>query len=249
MPISEPQVDQVRKMKGVHLFHFGLSSCSQRVRFALEEKGVAWEGHTVDLHKMENVSREYQQIHPKGYVPALVHDGRLVTESVDIIRYIDEHFAGPSLMPESTKGIELLNHWVERADRNQWCLKTLTYELLFKKLGHFSKDEEVQYYIEHQSNPELVQFIKEFTAGFPEERIHGCLDEVESFLAELNGLLSENRYVAGDLFSIADIAVVVNVHRYKLLQISLEPYEAIRNWYERIESRPGFQKAITAFER
>lgn len=249
MPILESQNESVRNMAGVHLYHFGLSSCSQRVRLALEEKGVTWLGHMIDLHKLENVSPEYQQIHPKGYVPALVHDGQLVTESLDIIRYIDENFAGPVLLPESAENTKVLDHWMTLTNENQWSLKTLTYELLFKKLGHFSDEKEVQYYITHQQNPELVQFIKDFTAGFPQERIQGCQEEVDFFLTELDLALSSSPFVAGDQFSLADIAVVVNVHRYQLLQINLKHFSAINRWYQKMEARPSFQKAIREYER
>ncbi len=45
MAITETSNQSITSLKGVHLYHFGMSSCSQRVRFALEEKGVGWERH------------------------------------------------------------------------------------------------------------------------------------------------------------------------------------------------------------
>ena len=59
----------VPAMKGLHLFHFVVSNCSQRVRFALEEKGLAWQSHHLNLPANEHVSEEYQSLNPKG-VPA-----------------------------------------------------------------------------------------------------------------------------------------------------------------------------------
>lgn len=73
-------------MRGLHLFHFMLSNCSQRVRLGLEEKGLAWTSHHLNLAANEHVTSDYQRINPKGVVPTLVHDGQVVIESNDIIR-------------------------------------------------------------------------------------------------------------------------------------------------------------------
>ena len=94
MAINETSNPKIKSLQGVHLYHFGMSSCSQRVRFALEEKGIEWQSHPVNLHLMENATSEYQQIHPKGYVPAFIHDGTLLLESVDIIAYVAMYSTG-----------------------------------------------------------------------------------------------------------------------------------------------------------
>jgi glutathione S-transferase len=248
MQVPSSNNTRIKNMEGVHLFHFGLSSCSQRVRFALEEKEVNWIGHIINLNAMENVAAEYQQIHPKGYVPALVNNGRLITESTDILSYINDTFPDPALMPDDPQGRERVNVWMEIVNRNQMCLKTLTYELLFKAHGHFSKKEDVEHYLRHQQNQELVHFMKDFTAGFSEKRIAQALTDANGFLDDVDKALSTSSYLAGDNFSLADIAAIVNVHRYKLLNIDIEPYSYIGQWYKRVADRKSFQRAISAYE-
>ena len=248
MQVSGSGNSIVDSMEGVHLFHFGLSSCSQRVRFALEEKEVNWVGHTINLNAMENVSAQYQQIHPKGYVPALVHNGRLITESTDILSYIDDMFPGAALLPDDTQGRELVGVWMDIINRNQMCLKTLTYELLVKPHGHFSKKEDVEYYLRHQRNPELVQFMKDFSAGFSKECIAKAMSEAYAFLGEVNNAISTRPYIVGEHFSLTDIAAIANVHRYRLLDLDMEPYNFIGQWYQRVADRKAFQLAITEYE-
>ena len=87
-----PENPEARALEGLHLYHSARSNCSARVRLLLEEKGLAWTGHHLDLLKKENISAAYFGINPKGLVPALVHDGKVVIESNDILVYLEKQF-------------------------------------------------------------------------------------------------------------------------------------------------------------
>ncbi|NQU62957.1 MAG: glutathione S-transferase N-terminal domain-containing protein [SAR324 cluster bacterium] len=128
MPIIETTNQAVKVFKGIHLYHFWLSSCSQRVRVVLAEKNLEWVDHPVDItpKAMEHATVEYQSIHPHGVVPALVHDGRVVIESIDIIDYLHDHFSDPRLKPASESGRRDMRKWMDRADAAQHSIKTLT---------------------------------------------------------------------------------------------------------------------------
>jgi glutathione S-transferase len=242
MPIVETGNPDVLSLEGLHLFHFAMSSCSQRVRMALEEKELEWESHHVDLNKMENVSAWYQAIHPDGYVPALVHDGALVTESTDIIVYVDENFQGPALVSES--GGRDADLWLQLAANNQRCLKYLTYELVFRKKGHFANQEDVEFYCANQSNADLVAFMREFSSGFSPELIAQKKNEAMQYLEVLNNALGDRSFLLGDEFSLADMANVVNVHRYRLCSLDMASLLNVVRWYEEIALRPSFKNGI-----
>ena len=104
--VEQPESPIVSKLKGVHLFHYDGAPCAQRVRFALHEKGLvrgrevrfdaddaascaaqpgAWVSRQVSLVKKEHLTEAYSKIQPNLVVPALVHDGRLHIESMEII--------------------------------------------------------------------------------------------------------------------------------------------------------------------
>ncbi len=53
---DQVRTEEVREWKGVHLLHFQASSCSQKVRILLREKGIPWESHPVDLARQQNVT-------------------------------------------------------------------------------------------------------------------------------------------------------------------------------------------------
>ena len=88
----------------LELYHFTNSVCSQKVRMTLFEKGLEWKGHEVNLFASEQYDPKYLKLNPKGYVPALIHDGRAIRESTLICEYLDEVFPAPPLMPGDAAG-------------------------------------------------------------------------------------------------------------------------------------------------
>ncbi|MYF08369.1 MAG: hypothetical protein F4233_10880, partial [Rhodospirillaceae bacterium] len=111
--------------KGVHLFHFHSSSCSQKTRIVLNLKGVDWQAHPIDLPGGENLSERYLGINPRGLVPTLVIDGEIHIESNDIVSLIDRRFPVPRLIPEGREAemAELLRH----EDDLHLDLRTITF--------------------------------------------------------------------------------------------------------------------------
>ena len=97
MQLSDETVttQEVKSWQGLHLLHFQGSSCSQKVRILLAEKGIAWESHPVDLIRQAHATPWLLGINPRGVVPVLVHDGVVHVESNDIMEYLD---ALPSTM-------------------------------------------------------------------------------------------------------------------------------------------------------
>src|SRR5471032_1298593 len=72
------------------LYNTPQSTCSQRVRFVLNAKGLAFEEKKLDLLAGDQLKPEYLAINPNGVVPTLDHDGNVVIDSAVIIEYLDE---------------------------------------------------------------------------------------------------------------------------------------------------------------
>lgn len=76
-----------------------ISTYVRSVRLTLEEKGVPHKLVTVDLVKGQHKGQEHLVRQPWGKMPAFEHDGNAFYEASAIMRYIDEVFPGPGLMP------------------------------------------------------------------------------------------------------------------------------------------------------
>ena len=87
---------------------------SQRAKWALEELGIDYSSHLVDLQNGQQDSDAYRALHPLGVVPALKTADYAMFESVAIVlQLIDEHPA---------KNLAPAVGTPERASYYQWCV-------------------------------------------------------------------------------------------------------------------------------
>src|SRR6202171_3889281 len=82
-------------MQSLVLYNAPQSTCSQRVRFTLHEKGLSFCELKLDLFSGDQLRPEYLKINPNGVVPSLVHDGKVIFDSAVIIEYLSEVFPEP----------------------------------------------------------------------------------------------------------------------------------------------------------
>jgi maleylpyruvate isomerase len=83
------------------LYTFFRSSASYRVRIALNLKGLSYEQAPIHLRRGggEQLSTAYRSINPQALVPALEDGGRILTQSLAIIEYLEEKHPHPALLP------------------------------------------------------------------------------------------------------------------------------------------------------
>ena len=86
---------------------------SNRVVWALEEAGAAYDYHKIDLFTGEGRKPDYLALNPGGKVPTLVDGDLILTESAAICTYIGDGFPASGLTPPVDSP--------ERAQYNQWC--------------------------------------------------------------------------------------------------------------------------------
>ncbi len=83
------------------LYTFFRSSASYRVRIALNIKGLTYEQAPVHLRRGggEQLAPAYKAINPQALVPALEDNGKVLTQSLAIIEYLEETHPKPALLP------------------------------------------------------------------------------------------------------------------------------------------------------
>lgn len=85
---------------GTVLYTYWRSSCSWRVRIALNLKGIAYEARPVHLVKKEQNTADYGELNPSHKVPTLLIDGLTLNQSLAIIEYLEETRPEPvALLP------------------------------------------------------------------------------------------------------------------------------------------------------
>lgn len=84
------------------LYTFFRSSASYRVRIALNLKGIDCEQVPIHLRRGggEQFLPEYKAMNPQALVPTLEDGGRLLTQSLAIIEYLEERYPEPPLLPK-----------------------------------------------------------------------------------------------------------------------------------------------------
>jgi glutathione S-transferase len=92
--------------------YFSPGACSFVPHVLLQLSGAAYEPAMVKLHKGEQHGEEYKAINPRGQVPVLVDDGKVITQIVAIILYLDQKFPEAQFLPTEpaarAKAIEVL---------------------------------------------------------------------------------------------------------------------------------------------
>jgi glutathione S-transferase len=131
------------------LYHGWRSSASRRVRLCLEEKELAFEGHIVDMTKMEHHAPEYLKINPNGVIPTLIHDGKPLHESGTICEYLDEVFATPSLRPAAPYERALMRNWIRHIDERIHNLIIFNWRHSMQQVASQWSDEELAEKLKH----------------------------------------------------------------------------------------------------
>jgi glutathione S-transferase len=236
---------EVKTFRGLHLYHFALSNCSQRVRIALEEKGLPWTSHHLNLAANEHVTPEYWTLNPNGVVPTLVHDGRVYIESNDIIRYLDETFPEPPLARKDPAERAALERHLSAAEAIQPSIKALSHELLFKPFRKVSA-EEIERIDAALGNAELVAFLRDYAEDGAawRARVEAATRAMDEALAHLEAALADAPWLSGAAFGLADVSWAVNLHRLTQARYPLDAHPRLRGWYERILERPSFRRAV-----
>ena len=245
MGIVASNSQEAAGLEGIHLYHGGMSNCSMRVRMTLEEKGLEWTSHHIDLRKAENTTPEYFAIHPKGLVPALVHDGVVIIESTDIIDYLDERYPEPPLHPTDDEARAKMHEWMRLAADNHLSVKAFMFANQIGK-RMVKSPEALAEYLRLQKNDELREFHAEHSSaeGLSPERLKKATAILEDCFSRLDATLSQHEWLAGDAFSLADITWVPLYVTLNNAGFPLDRYPDIIRWKNTVRARPSFEKAV-----
>jgi len=189
----------------------------RKISVILEEAGLPYEVHPVNLGKGEQFNPEYLAINPNNKIPVLIDrdgpGGKPLTlfESGGILIYLAEKTG--KLMPRESSG---------RYEVIQW--------LMFQMGGvgpMFGQAHNFFRYDPQQDSYGVERFKKEVA------RLYSVMEK----------RLGEAPFLAGD-YSIADIATYPWVSRYEMHRTRLEDYPNVKRWFDAVTARPAVQRGM-----
>jgi glutathione S-transferase len=235
------------------LYHHNISVCAQKVRIALAEKDLPWEGVHVDLMQGEHLKPEFLKINPRGLVPVLVHDGDPICESTIILEYLEDAFAQAPLRPADPKARARMRMWEKWPDDGlHVACGTLSYACTFAEQVRSNHDRaELE---ERLSKlPDKARAARQRTLlelGFEAPFVRDAILLHDKVLAEMERQLAGQTWLGSANFSLGDVAMIPYVVRLDRLGLSKmwDDRPHVYGWYARVQSRPSFATAITAYK-
>ena len=232
------------------LYHGLASTCSKKVRMCLKEKGLAYESRLVNLQKYEQHDPEYLKLNPKGVVPTLLHDGKAVTESTLIIEYLDEAFPTPPLHPADAYGRHKMRLWTKWSDDVGYnAVYVPTWEKLSRPGASRMDDAALAKMLERVPTAERrKRWAQTARTGFSAEEFAAAYENMRSTFAAMEKALADSRWLAGEMFTLADIAIAPFVER--ITDLRPETLDEVggaprlRGWLTRMQARPSWQEAF-----
>lgn len=201
----------------IDLYTWGTPN-GRKVSVMLEECGLAYNVHPIDIGKGDQFKPEFVAIDPNSKIPAIVDsdgpDGKPfpLFESGAILIYLSGKTG--KFLPAATSGKYVALQW-----------------LMFQMGGVGPFFGQVHHFLRAAKEPvpyAIDRYVKE------KDRLYGVLDK----------RLGEAKYLAGTEYTIADIATYPWVARYEWHKTDLNQFPNVKRWFDAISQRPAVQRGM-----
>ncbi|CAJ0995059.1 Disulfide-bond oxidoreductase YfcG [Sodalis praecaptivus] len=189
-----------------------------KITLFLEETGVPYQLHRLDISAGDQFKPAFLAISPNNKIPAIVDN-----QPTDGGAPLSLFESGAILLYLAEKTGQLLSHELrERHTTLQWLFWQMAgFGPMLGQNHHFS-----------QYAPEKVPYaINRYRTETA--RLYGVLDKQ----------LQDHRYIAGEQYSIADIATYPWAVSHKKQDINLADYPAVQRWFNETRTRPAVERA------
>jgi glutathione S-transferase len=252
IPSEQIKTKEILDWQGIHLIHFSGSSCSQKLRIYLNYKKIKWQSHSVNIATGQNYSNWFLGINPKGLLPVLVDDGRVIIESNDIIQYLENKFPQPTLISEDQQSS--MSGALRNEDNLHIDIRNVAYKYMFGGLGA-KKPENLEKFENYKADvdditlkhkQEEVDFYKNFKKnGITDEAIKKSLTNFEKHYKIFDQQLQNQKFLLGDHLSALDIAWFIYTYRLTISEFPFkQKYPNVHKWYNLLYVRNEFYKEV-----
>lgn len=243
--------DAVKRYTEMQLYHHPFSLDSQKVRLALEEKGVDYSSHRLNPLKARNLDLDFFSTNLSGKIPVFKNAELVIFDTLSIIGYIDSINAplGGDVVDR-----EKMLEWMKKID--EWNPKLFTlmhvpkkYILFFTRfkrrviIARMAESGELagKYHLKLQDAYATEEQLKDPDAlNHSKELLINLLDDADNQLAE-------STYLSGEEFSMADAMFVPILARIEVLNKGDEYISSrthLSDYWNRVKKRPSYHAVI-----
>jgi GST-like protein len=186
----------------------------QKIPIALEELGLDYTLTQVDLNKGEQKAPDFLALNPNGKIPVLTDRANGVTLFESAVILTYLADQNASLGGQSE---------AEKLRVQQW----LSFQIasVGPMLGQL-------WWFRHASSIANEQALDRYRKE--SLRLYGVV----------NSQLADREYIAGDSYTIADIALFTWLRTYEELDLDMSSFPAVRSWLQTIEQRPAVERGL-----
>jgi len=188
----------------------------QKALWLLAELGLEFEHHQIGSEQGDLETLEFQALNPHSRVPVLRDGEAVVWESNTLLRYLANRFAANGLYPREALPRSRVERWMD------WELATL--------------------------QPAFIDLFWGYYRTPPQARDGASIDDARRRCARvfeaLQRQLSHGPFLAGENFSLADIACGVCLYRYFNMGLEVAEPPRVMDWYQRLSQRAPFRNTI-----
>jgi len=170
----------------------------------------------INLAKGEQFSEEFSAHNPNQKIPVLIDNDRSVMESCAILHYLGEKYP-TDLLPEGDL---------------RWNIIPWVYWQAANVGPAFGNKLSYTRYMDSISPEEKAHPLERFGT------------EAIRLVTVLNDQLKKQPWLAGDTFTIADIALYPWLRAWKWSKVDITPYPLVMSWIDRVRSRPGVGRGL-----
>jgi len=228
------------------LYNAPQSTCSQRVRFVLNAKGLAFDEIKLDLLAGDQLKPDYLALNPNGVVPTLDHDGNIIVDSAVIIEYLDEVMPqGENFTPRDPvvrARMRTLMRFIDEMPAA--AVRVPTYNLAFLPRIAAMSEESFQAFAE--SKPLRREFMLAMgRTGFPQKDMDAAMQRLRRSYERMDAEIAkgEGPWLLGRDISLADVMAMPAIVRMADLGEARgwQDLSRVRRWFEAIRAHPAFK--------
>ncbi|MFN3656016.1 MAG: glutathione S-transferase family protein [Pseudolabrys sp.] len=226
------------------LYNAPQSTCSQRVRFVLNAKGLPFEEVKLNLLEGDQLKPDYLKLNPNGVVPTLDHDGAIVIDSTVITEYLDEVAPEESFTPEDPvvrARMRTLMHYIDEMPAAS--VRVPTFNLAF--LPSFQKMSREAFVAMAESKPIRREFMLTMgQTGFPKAEMDNHLGRLRRSYERMDAEIerSGGPWLLGKEISLADVAVMpALVRMHDLGMPDWQDLPRVVAWFDNIRAQAAYK--------